>query len=78
MLNEPCQNLVSFLKLETNFVNHAPERGMIRLAGEAAVLATKSIVEQAMIAAFEALLPGGPTKGLVTAHSGPTWAAAKG
>jgi DNA polymerase I len=45
---------------------------------EAVVSATKSIVEQAMIAAFEALLPGAPTKGLVTAHSGPTWAAAKG
>ena len=44
---------------------------------EAVMLATKSIVEQAMIAAFEALLPGAPTKGLVTAHSGPTWAAAK-
>ena len=35
---------------------------------EAAVLATKSIVEAAMIAAFEASLPGAPTKGLVTAH----------
>ena len=44
---------------------------------EAVVLATKSIVEEAMIAAFEALLPGAPTKGLVTAHAGPTWAAAK-
>jgi DNA polymerase I-like protein with 3'-5' exonuclease and polymerase domains len=44
---------------------------------EAVVSATKSIVEQEMIAAFEALLPGAPTKGLVTAHSGPTWAAAK-
>ena len=44
---------------------------------EAVVLATKSIVEQAMIAAFEALLPGAPTKGLVTAHAGPNWAAAK-
>ena len=46
-------------------------------ADEAVVSATKSIVEQEMIAAFEALLPGAPTKGLVTAHSGPTWAAAK-
>jgi DNA polymerase I len=45
---------------------------------EAVVLATKSIVEEAMIAAFEALLPGTPVRGLVTAHSGPTWAAAKG
>ena len=44
---------------------------------EAEVLATKSIVEEAMIAAFEALLPGAPTTGLVTAHSGPNWAAAK-
>ena len=44
---------------------------------EAVVSATKSIVEQEMIAAFEALLPGAPTTGLVTAHSGPTWAAAK-
>ena len=44
---------------------------------EAVVLATKSIVEEAMIAAFEALLPGAPTKGLVTAHAGPNWATAK-
>ena len=44
---------------------------------EAVVDATKSIVEQEMIAAFEALLPGAPTNGLVTAQSGPTWAAAK-
>ena len=44
---------------------------------EAVVLATKSIVEEAMIAAFDALLPGAPTTGLVTAHSGPNWAAAK-
>ena len=45
---------------------------------EAVISATKRIVEEAMIAAFEALLPGAPMKGLVTAHSGPTWAAAKG
>ena len=45
---------------------------------ETAVLAAKRIVEQEMVAAFEALLPGAPTKGLVTAHSGSTWAAAKG
>jgi DNA polymerase I-like protein with 3'-5' exonuclease and polymerase domains len=45
---------------------------------EAVVSATKRIVEEAMIAAFEALLPGAPTKGVVTAHFGPTWAAAKG
>jgi DNA polymerase-1 len=45
---------------------------------EAAVLVAKRIVEQEMVAAFEALLPDAPTKGLVTAHSGSTWAAAKG
>jgi DNA polymerase-1 len=45
---------------------------------EAVVSAAKRIVEQEMIAAFEALLPGAPTRGLVSAHSGPTWAAAKG
>jgi DNA polymerase-1 len=45
---------------------------------ETAVLEVKRIVEQEMVAAFEALLPGAPTKGLVTAHSGSTWAAAKG
>jgi DNA polymerase I len=44
---------------------------------EAVVLAAKRIMEQEMIAAFEALLPGAPPKGLVTAHSGPTWATAK-
>jgi DNA polymerase-1 len=45
---------------------------------EAVVSAAKHILEQEMVAAFEALLPGAPTKGLVTAHSGATWAAAKG
>ena len=45
---------------------------------ETVLSATKRIVEEAMIAAFEALLPGAPTKGLVAAHSGPSWAAAKG
>jgi DNA polymerase I-like protein with 3'-5' exonuclease and polymerase domains len=45
---------------------------------ETAVLGTKCIMEQEMVAAFEVLLPGAPTKGLVTAHSGSTWAAAKG
>jgi DNA polymerase-1 len=45
---------------------------------ETAVLGAKRMVEQEMVAAFEALLPGAPTKGLVTAHSGSTWSAAKG
>jgi len=45
---------------------------------ETAVLGAKRIVEQEMVAAFEALLPGAPTKGLVTACSSSTWAAAKG
>ena len=45
---------------------------------ETVVLAAKRILEQEMVAAFEALLPGAPTKGLVTAHSGPSWSAAKG
>jgi DNA polymerase I len=45
---------------------------------ETVVPTAKLILEQEMIAAFEALLPGAPTRGLVTAHSGPTWAAAKG
>jgi DNA polymerase I-like protein with 3'-5' exonuclease and polymerase domains len=50
---------------------------VVEVEGDEAVVLAKSIVEQEMIAAFEALLPGAPTKGLVTAHSGPTWAAAK-
>jgi DNA polymerase-1 len=45
---------------------------------ETVVSAAKRILEQEMICAFEALLPGAPTTGLVDAHSGPTWAAAKG
>ena len=44
---------------------------------ETVVLEAKCIMEQEMVAAFEVLLPGAPTKGLVTAHSGSTWAAAK-
>ena len=50
---------------------------VVEVESDESVLATKSIVEQEMIAAFEALLPGAPTKGLVTAYAGPTWAAAK-
>jgi DNA polymerase I-like protein with 3'-5' exonuclease and polymerase domains len=46
-------------------------------ADDALVVVTKRILEQEMIAAFLALLPGAPTKGLVDAHSGSTWAAAK-
>jgi DNA polymerase-1 len=45
---------------------------------EIVISAAKRILEQEMIAAFLALLPGAPTKGLVTAHCGATWAAAKG
>jgi DNA polymerase-1 len=45
---------------------------------EGVVGAAKRIIEQEMVAAFEALLPGAPTNGLVAAHSGPTWSAAKG
>jgi hypothetical protein len=41
-------------------------------------LAAKHILQEEMAAAFEALLPGAPTTGLVDAHSGLTWAAAKG
>jgi len=44
---------------------------------ETVVSAAKRILEQAMIAAFAALLPGAPTRELVTAHCGSTWAAAK-
>ena len=44
---------------------------------ETVVSAAKRILEQEMIAAFEALLPGAPTTGLVTAHCGSTWAGAK-
>jgi DNA polymerase-1 len=45
---------------------------------EGVVLGAKHILEQEMTAAFEALLPGAPTRGLVAAHSGPTWATARG
>jgi DNA polymerase I-like protein with 3'-5' exonuclease and polymerase domains len=45
---------------------------------ETIFLAVKLILQEEMVAAFEALLPGAPTMGLVTAHSGSTWAAAKG
>jgi DNA polymerase I-like protein with 3'-5' exonuclease and polymerase domains len=45
---------------------------------ESVVSAAKRILEQEMIAAFEALLPDAPTTGLVTAHCGSTWAAARG
>jgi DNA polymerase I len=44
---------------------------------ETVVLAAKRILGEEMTAAFEALLPGAPTKELVAAHSGPTWAGAK-
>ena len=63
---------------KTQIVLQVHDEFVVEVEGdEAMVLATKSIVEQAMIAAFEALLPGAPTIGLVTAHAGPNWAAAK-
>jgi DNA polymerase I-like protein with 3'-5' exonuclease and polymerase domains len=45
---------------------------------EAQVSAAKHILKREMVGAFKALLPGAPTTGLVDAHSGPTWTAAKG
>jgi hypothetical protein len=45
---------------------------------EPVISAAKRIMEEEMIAGFAVLLPGAPTKGLVAAHSGSTWAAAKG
>lgn len=42
------------------------------------VASTKRVLEEEMTAAFTALLPAGPTTGLAEAHSGPSWAAAKG
>jgi DNA polymerase-1 len=45
---------------------------------EIVMLAAKRILEQEMTAAFEVLLPGAPTRELVKAESGSTWAAAKG
>jgi DNA polymerase I-like protein with 3'-5' exonuclease and polymerase domains len=47
-------------------------------ADEIMVLAAKRILKQEMSTAFEVLLPGAPTRGLVEAHAGATWAAAKG
>jgi DNA polymerase-1 len=44
---------------------------------EEAVGTTKRVLEQEMTAAFAALLSGAPTTGLVYAHAGPNWAAAK-
>ena len=43
-----------------------------------AVELVKRILEQEMVAAFSALLPTAPTTGLVDAHTGSNWAAAKG
>jgi DNA polymerase I-like protein with 3'-5' exonuclease and polymerase domains len=64
---------------KARFVLQVHDEFIVEVEGtETAVLAAKRIVEQEMVAAFEALLPGAPTKGLVTAHSGSTWAAAKG
>ena len=45
---------------------------------ENAVEFAKQVLKEEMVAAFEALLPGAPTTGLVDAHSGTNWAAAKG
>ena len=44
--------------------------------GIAAAVAAE--VERAMVAGFLAIFPDGCTRGLVEAHSGPNWAAAKG
>jgi DNA polymerase I len=44
---------------------------------ENAVEFAKQVLKEEMVAAFQALLPGAPTTGLVDAHAGPNWAAAK-
>jgi DNA polymerase I len=45
---------------------------------ENAIKSAKEALIGEMIAAFQAMLPGAPTTGLVDAHAGPNWAAAKG
>ena len=44
---------------------------------QSAMEVAKCVLKQEMGAAFAALLPGAPTTGLVDAHAGPSWAAAK-
>ncbi len=44
---------------------------------EWSVAKAKCVLADEMVAAFSALLPGAPTTGLVDAHVGPNWAAAK-
>lgn len=50
---------------------------IVEVDEESQVGLVKHILEEEMTAAFSALLPLAPTKGLVAAHSGPNWAAAK-
>jgi len=64
---------------KTQLVLQVHDEFVVEVEGtETVVLAAKRMLEEEMVAAFETLLPGALTKGLVTAHSGPSWAAAKG
>jgi DNA polymerase-1 len=45
---------------------------------DSAIQVVKRVLKEEMMAAFSALLPAAPTTGLVDAHAGPSWAAAKG
>ena len=46
-------------------------------ADEEVIEAVKTVLIEEMKAAFLSLLPGAPTTGLVEAHAGANWAAAK-
>jgi DNA polymerase-1 len=68
-LNLPVQGLV--LQIHDEFVVEVDQ-------DHQAVELVKQILEEEMTAAFSTLLLAAPTTGLVDAHAGPNWAAAKG
>ena len=59
------------LQVHDEFVVEADNRDEV-------VSVVQIVLEQEMTTAFTSLLPGAPTTGLVHAHAGPNWAAAKG
>jgi DNA polymerase I-like protein with 3'-5' exonuclease and polymerase domains len=92
-LNLPIQGtaaeiaIEALIRIDTRLRAELPEQAQLVLqvhdefvveVDNAAVLGAKRILEEEMIAAFEVLLPGAPTRGLVQADCGPTWAAAMG
>jgi DNA polymerase I-like protein with 3'-5' exonuclease and polymerase domains len=62
--------------LDAQLVNAVHDELVLDCAAADAEPAAQALT-QAMVDGFQGVFPDGPTLGLVDAHQGPTWAAAK-